>query len=118
MGSFSVIFKDLRMQAGLSQQELADVLKISRSAVSMYETGERQPNFELLELIADYFNVDMNYLLGQTSYTTSVQPYYLDPEVAAYAQEIYENPELRILMDASRDVSKEDLELITQMVMK
>ena len=38
----------------------------------MYERGERQPNFEVLETIADYFNVDIDYLLGRTSKTTKV----------------------------------------------
>ena len=33
----------------------------------MYERGEREPNFETLEVIADYFNVDMDYLLGKTN---------------------------------------------------
>ena len=40
----------------------------------MYERGEREPNFETLELISDFFNVDMNYLLGKTNKTTLVLP--------------------------------------------
>ena len=46
---------------------MADRLKISRSSIGMYENGEREPSFELLEAIADFFNVDMDYLLGKTS---------------------------------------------------
>lgn len=122
MGNFSSVFKDLRVRAGLSQQELARMLGISRSSVSMFERGEREPGIEILELIADYFNVDMNYLIGKSAYTTNVRGasvgYYISPEVAAYAQELFENPELRVLMDATRDVKKEDLEFITQMVLK
>ena len=38
----------------------------------MYERGERQPNFEVLEAIADFFNVDIDYLLGRTTKTTKV----------------------------------------------
>ena len=37
---------------------MADKLKISRSSVGMYEKGEREPSYELLEAIADFFNVD------------------------------------------------------------
>lgn len=122
MGNFANVLKELRTRSGFSQQELANTLGVSRSSISMFERGEREPNIEILELIADYFNVDMNYLLGNSNYTTNIsQPaagYYINPEVAAYAQEIYDNPELRILMDATRDVTKEDLEFITQMVMK
>ncbi len=66
MASFSERFKQLRQERGLTQQELADVLKISKSSVNMYERGEREPGFETLEAIADFFNVDMNFLLGKS----------------------------------------------------
>lgn len=65
MGKFANVFKELRIKSGLTQQEMADKLNISRSSIGMYENGEREPSFELLETIADYFNVDMNYLLGK-----------------------------------------------------
>lgn len=64
MGNFSVRLKKLRLQRRLTQEELAPELGISRSTLGMYETGKREPDFETLETIADYFNVDMNYLIG------------------------------------------------------
>ncbi|MBU3876487.1 helix-turn-helix transcriptional regulator [Faecalicatena sp. AGMB00832] len=67
MADFAKVLRLLRNKKGFSQQELADSLGISKSAVNMYERGERQPNFETLELIADYFNVDLDYLLGRTT---------------------------------------------------
>ena len=72
MAQFDKILKLLRNERQLSQQELADALGISKSYINMYERGERQPNFEVLETIADYFNVDIDYLLGRTSKTTKV----------------------------------------------
>lgn len=66
MGEFKDILRQLRMEEKLTQDELAERLGISRSAVSMYERGQREPDFETLEAIADYFNVDMNYLTGWT----------------------------------------------------
>lgn len=72
MAQFDKILKLLRSEKNMSQQELADALGISKSAINMYERGERQPKFEILEQIADYFNVDMDYLLGRTSKTTKV----------------------------------------------
>lgn len=62
---FANTFKYLREQYHLTQQQLADKIGVSRSTIGMYENGEREPNFETLELIADAFNVDMNYLLGK-----------------------------------------------------
>lgn len=67
MAKFSDRLRTLRKERGLSQQELAKQLRcVSKSSVNMYERGEREPNFETLEVIADYFNVDMDYLLGKT----------------------------------------------------
>lgn len=49
---------------------------------------------------------------------TNTQRYYLDPEAAKVAKELYERPELKILFDASRDVSKEDLLDVAKLVEK
>lgn len=65
MSLFSERLRALRRQRELSQAELARGLKISKSSVNMYERGEREPGIETLEAIADYFNIDMNYLLGK-----------------------------------------------------
>lgn len=67
MGMFASRFKSLRIKFNLSQQELADELGISKSSVSMYEREQREPDFETLEIIADFFNVDMNYLIGYSN---------------------------------------------------
>lgn len=70
MSNFQTRFKQLRLDANLTQVELAKELGISRSTVGMYETGERNPDSDTLELIADYFNVDLDFLLGRTNKTT------------------------------------------------
>ena len=62
---FNKRLKFLREDSGLSQSELAKLIQISKSSINMYERGEREPKFETLEIIADYFNVDMDYLLGK-----------------------------------------------------
>ena len=72
MAQLAKILKMLRNEMNMSQQELADALGISKSSINMYERGERQPNFETLETIADYFNVDIDYLLGRTNKTTKI----------------------------------------------
>lgn len=66
MATFAERLRSLRQEKGWSQQRLADELKLSKSSVNMYERGEREPGFETMELIADLFNVDMNYLYGRT----------------------------------------------------
>lgn len=72
MGNFAKIFKMLRQERNLSQQELAERMNISKSTVGMYEQGKREPNFETLEMIADFFNVDTDYLIGRSDKTTKI----------------------------------------------
>jgi repressor LexA len=72
VGKFQNILKSLRVAKGLTQDELSKQLNISRSTIGMYEKGAREPDFETLELIADYFNVDTDYLLGRTVKTTYI----------------------------------------------
>ena len=64
---FSDRLKELRRRHNMTQDDLAKATKISRSALGMYEAGHREPNFETLEILADYFNVDMNTLLNKTT---------------------------------------------------
>ena len=56
---------DLRKHRGLSQYQLAKLLNIATSTLGMYETGKRKPNVEMLEQIAEFFNVSTDYLLGR-----------------------------------------------------
>ena len=70
MAKFEERLKLLRQNRGLSQMELAKLLKISKSSVNMYERGEREPGIVTLERIADLFNVDMDYLLGKADYSS------------------------------------------------
>ena len=113
MGDFQNIFKRLRNSCGLTQAEMAEKLGISRSTIGMYETGAREPDFETLEKIADFFDVDIDYLLGRTDKTTvlpeTVGHYYINDETREIAQEVFENPELRTLFHVARDIPPERL---------
>ena len=64
---FGDVLKQLRIEAKLTQKELSRILGVSESTVGMYERNQREPAFEMLEAIADYFNVDMDYLTGRAS---------------------------------------------------
>ena len=64
MPNFSSRIKQLRTERGITQEQLASMLKVSRSTIGMYESGKREPDFETSEAIADIFNVDMDFLMG------------------------------------------------------
>lgn len=63
MTTFGGRLSQLRNQRGLSQSELAKRFNISKSTLAMYEIDQREPNFEMLILIAEYFDVTMDYLI-------------------------------------------------------
>lgn len=101
----------------MTQTELASGLGVSRSTIGMYENGEREPDIKTLEAIAGFFSVDMNFLLGGAVSSSELETkYYLNDEVAELAQEIYDDPDKRILFSAARDISKEDMQFVIDMI--
>ena len=61
-----VRLKELRKKKGISQLRLATDLNTTQNTISRYETGEREPGIDELIMIADYFNVSVDYLIGRT----------------------------------------------------
>lgn len=55
----------LRKSRSMSQFQLAKTLNIATSTLGMYETNRRKPNMEMLEKLADFFGVSVDYLLGR-----------------------------------------------------
>ena len=58
------ILKSLREKNGLTQEQLAERVSVTRQAVSRWETGETQPNTDTLKLLSREFDVSINTLLG------------------------------------------------------
>ena len=64
--TFGNRLKELRKAKGLTQIEISKDINFSQSAITAYENGKREPNFEVLQKLATYFNVSTDYLLGKT----------------------------------------------------
>lgn len=62
--------KELREGRGLSQHKLAIDLKLNQNTISRYETGTREADYATLILLADYFDVSIDYLLGRSDNST------------------------------------------------
>ena len=63
---FKERLKELRIEKGLTQTQLAKELRVNPRTIRNWEVGERQPDLDTLEVIAKYFNVSYDYLLGLT----------------------------------------------------
>lgn len=64
MVDFGNILKELRLQAGMTQKELATKVGVTKSVISYYELSERSPSPEVLIKLANIFHVTTDYLLG------------------------------------------------------
>lgn len=105
MGSFPERLRFLRQKKGITQKEIADSLGIANSSYSLYEKGAREPNFEMLEKIAKYFNVSIDYLLGTeikyeaTSNYEDIRNDYIDTLAAHFDAQEFTDEELDEIMN-------------------
>lgn len=106
--------KILRSKYGLSQKELAKIAGVSDKAVSTWETGEKEPRMGSIQKMADHFGIKKSNIIEDGGMDDTA--YYVDPEIAALAEEFRTNPDIRILFNASKDLSKEDMKFVLDMV--
>jgi transcriptional regulator with XRE-family HTH domain len=131
MTDFSKIFIELRKSRDLTQEDMAKILGVGSSTIGMWETGKRTPTRAKYEAISDFFNVDIDYLYGKTdikrrtmyddrgneyTYIPPERGYYTDKETAAMAQELFDNPDYRMLFDAAKDSKPEDIKMVADML--
>ena len=63
--------KEIRLKRGLTQKEVADVIGCSAGAYSKYEVGDREPSLDVLDKLADYYDVSVDYLIGRAVTSSS-----------------------------------------------
>lgn len=100
--------KALCAEHGTNLFQLEKALGFANGSIA--KTDEKTQSGRL-KAIADYFGVTVDYLL-----TGETPTYYTDPETAAIAQEVFEDPELRILFDAARGSRPEDIRMAAEML--
>ena len=98
---FSERMKELREQKEISQKQLAENMHISQSSVSEYENGNQQPPLEMLIKLADFFDVNIDYLLGRTNIAISLNR--LKERISTRAGQIPLN-ELFTLKDNEKEI--------------
>ena len=88
---------------------------VSQSTLSDWKRGISTPKQDKLQKIADYFGVSLEYLM--TGKETEDSKYYINNETAEMAQALFENRNLRVLFDAAKDATPEDLKTTYDMLM-
>ena len=81
----STVIKQLRVARGLNQVELAKKLSVTKQTVSNWENDNIQPSIDMLEKIADFFNVSTDYVLGRNENSYLSTEGLTDSEIAHIA---------------------------------
>lgn len=81
---FEERLKLLRKEENMRQQDIAKILKVSPSTIGMYEQGRRDPDTDTVRLLADFFNVSIDYLLGNSDIRTNKKHNKSKIETKAY----------------------------------
>ena len=63
---FNERLKELRIESGITQKDIAKLLNMSKMAVSHWERGNSEPSIDQLKILAAYFDVSIDYLVGYT----------------------------------------------------
>ena len=106
--------RELRKSRGLTMKQLGDVLGLTESTISQYENDKRQPDYETLLRLSEYFGVSVGYILGAEEEKTPLVNG--DEELTELLEMLKTRPECRMLFQLSKDATKEDVEKAVRII--
>ena len=110
------IFEELLQKHGVSTYKVSMETGIAQSIFSSWKRGISKPKQDKMQKIADYFNVSVNYLMTGKE-KEGGETYYINEETKEIAQKVFENKNLRMLMDSAQDATPEDIETVHSMLL-
>ena len=108
------IFKELCEKHGVTAYRVSKETGISTATLSDWKTGKTVPKADKMKKIADFFGVSTEYLM--TGSDPEAPTWYTNPDTAAEAQKVFQDPNLRILFDAAKDSRPEDIRMAAEML--
>ncbi len=111
------VFEKLCKERGVTPYRVAKDTGVTTATLSSWKNGRYTPKLEKLQKLADYFGVSVDTLNDNTVQTFEHENvYYYDKETLEMAQELFRNKELRLLFDATKDIDREDLYLVRDLI--
>ena len=113
------IFEKLCEVNGVTPYKVCKATGLTTGTISNWKAGRYIPKADKRKLIADFFGVSLEYLdtgIDNEKESTSGQKYYFDDNTAQTAQEIFENRDLRMLVEAAQGLSSEDLQMAAELL--
>lgn len=100
-----------------TQSDISKDLQLSKATVSSWCNATRIPRMDKVDMLCDYFNIRRSDLMEDKS-EEQKSSYYLNEESREAAQFLYENPDYKVLFDATRKVKPEDIDFVRKMIDK
>lgn len=110
---FSKRLRHYLNENNMTQVELANKLGVGTTSIYNWVSGLKTPRMDKVDAMCNIFNIRREDLLTEAP---QEQTYYTNPETAKVAQEIFDNSDLRILFDAAKDSTPEQLKLAAEML--
>lgn len=104
---------------GITRKDFAKAIGVPYSSLTDWINGKSYPRIDKIEIMARYFGVQKSDLVeDQTIVPTDGQSesYYVDAETRRLAQELHDDPELSVMLDAYKSLSPRDAKLVMEMV--
>ncbi|MFQ9545729.1 MAG: helix-turn-helix domain-containing protein [Clostridium sp.] len=117
MSTFSERLKSLRKKFKLTQKQLAEKFYLDDSSISKYENGKALPENELLQNLADFFNVSVDYLLGRTEIKNTLsekEKFDIEKEAEKIIKKINKLDVVNFCGTSADEEDKEYLKLVSE----
>lgn len=103
------VLKELRIQNGLTQEEVGNIIGVQKSAIQKYEKGDVENiKRSSIEKLAKYYGVTIGYLLGLEKTN--------DSQLEEYLTMLKTRPELKMLFNLTKDATREDIEKAVKII--
>lgn len=102
--------------SGKTQLEIAKSIGVSPQTFNTWCKGIAIPRMGKVQALADYFHINKSDLIEDKKNLEEDNTYYLNDDAKDMAQFLYENPDYKVLFDASRKVKKEDIAFVKEMI--
>jgi len=115
LGNKKILSKNLRKYIEISKKERTEIAKnlgVSYSTFTDWINGNSYPRIDKIEMLANYFKINKSDIIEEHDKNS----YYFNNESKEMAQEIFNNPELKVLFNSLRNTNPEDLKFIKEMI--
>ena len=116
LGNKEIMAKNIKRLMDLRGKDRNDVCKdlgFKYTTFTDWINAKTYPRIDKIEMMANYFGVSKADLVEEP---VEAEPYYINDDARELAQFLFENPEYKVLFDASRKVKKEDIAFVKQMI--